>query len=409
MRLFPVLVLFLSSYPVISGGFQVNLQGQKATGMGHTGTGLVRDASALFFNPGAMAFMDSVNTVLFGASFIVPKISYLEPYPGTYTSENELHIGTPFSLYTAFKLKPKHKFMLGLAIYTPFGSRSEWPSDWKGQFLIREINLKTIFIQPTFTYKIDEKMGFGFGPIFATGGFGLRKGIPVQDTSGTYGEGTLDGAASGFGFNVGFYYQLSKKLSAGINMRSQVKVDVNSGSASFKVPASLEEYFPATSFKTSIRLPKVATLGLGYRPDTNWTFALDINYVGWKSYDSLRIDFEENTDKLADISSARMYKDSYIFRLGAEMKLKKGSALRMGVYYDMTPVQDGYLTPETPDADKIGITAGTTIKMGSKVHLDLSFLYIEGLKRTDINLETQFGGTFKSRAFVPGFGLEVCW
>ena len=299
--------------------------------------------------------------------------------------------------------------MMGLAVYTPFGSRSEWPGDWKGQFLIREINLKTIFIQPTFSYRIDDKMGMGIGPIFATGGFGLRKGIPVQDTAGVYGEGNLDGGASGFGYNVGFYFRFNNKFSVGLDLRSKVKVSVASGSANFSVPASLEEYFPSTSFSTTIVLPEVVTLGFGFRPDSSWRFALDVNRVGWSTYDSLRIDFAENTDKLADISSARMYKDSYIFRIGAERKLKKGSFIRFGVYYDMSPVQDGYLTPETPDANKLGITSGASIKLGNKVVLDLSFLYIEAMERTDINIETQFGGTFKSRAFVPGFGLEFKW
>jgi hypothetical protein len=36
-----------------AGGFQINLQGQKQTGMGHTGTGLLLDGAPLFFNPGA--------------------------------------------------------------------------------------------------------------------------------------------------------------------------------------------------------------------------------------------------------------------------------------------------------------------------------------------------------------------
>jgi hypothetical protein len=40
------------------------------------------------------------------------------------------------------------------------------------------------------------------------------------------------------------------------------------------------------------------------------------------------------------------------------------------------------------------------------IHVDASLLYIEGMKRTDTNLETDFGGTFKSKAVVPGVSLE---
>jgi long-chain fatty acid transport protein len=185
-----------------------------------------------------------------------------------------------------------------------------------------------------------------------------------------------------------------------------VKVSVDGGSAEFEVPPSLDEYFPTTTFTTSIKLPQVINCGVGYRIDTLWRFAIDVNYVGWSSYDTLSIDFADNTDKLLDIHSPRMYHDAFIFRLGAERKFRKGVWLRLGAYYDMSPVDAGYLTPETPDTDKLGITSGATIRLGSKSFLDLSFLYIEGMKRTDTNIETQFGGTYKTRAFVPGFGLE---
>ena len=107
-----------------------------------------------------------------------------------------------------------------------------------------------------------------------------------------------------------------------------------------------------------------------------------------------------------DIHSAREYQNSYIFRLGGQYDLTEKWTARLGAYYDMSPVKAGYLTPETPDADKLGITAGATFKVTKKIFVDVSFLYIEGMKRTDTNLETQFGGTYKSKAVVPGFALS---
>lgn len=399
-------LLFFASLYSFGGGFQVNLQGQKQTGMGHCGTGLRLDASSILFNPGAVCFADSSSSIYAGANFIVPRTTYLELYPGMYTANTELHIGTPFTLYAAFKLKKNKNIFVGGGIYTPFGSRNQWPDDWKGQFLIREIELKTIFIQPTISYRLNEKIGIGAGPVFATGGFALRKAIPVQDTFGFYGEGVLEGSAIGFGFNFGAYFQLNEKISFGLNYRSPVKVNVNSGSANFSVPASLAEYFPATTFSSQIKLPQVITVGSGISVGSKLKLAVDINYVGWNSYDTLRIDFKDTTEKLQNIRSPRSYKNSFIFRAGMQYKAGKLITLRLGAYYDMSPAPDGYLTPETPDQDKIGITGGGTIAISEKFNLDFSFLYIEGIKRTDTNIETQFGGTYKSRAFVPGFALE---
>jgi long-chain fatty acid transport protein len=385
-----------------AGGFQINAQGQRQLGMGHTGTGLLHnDASYLFFNPGAGAFLDRRLTITAGMSLLKPRVVYLEPAPGMYTAEMVRNTGTPLEFYASFR---SGRFAFGAAVYTPFGSRAQWPDDWKGQFLIREINLKTIFIQPTVTWKLNEYIGIGAGFVYATGSFSLRKGVPTQNQNEEYGEGVLNGDASGMGYNVGIFLRANDRWSAGVSYRSSVAVTVTDGSAEFTVPSSLSSYFPSTTFDTELKLPSVLNAGIGFTSGT-WKIAADFNYIGWSSYDSLRIDFADNTDKLEDIASARVYENAWIARVGAEWHPTGRFYYRLGTYYDKSPVQDGYLTPETPDADRIGITAGATVTIVNNLNLDLSLLFIEGMKRTDTNLETQFSGTYKSRVFAPGFGL----
>ena len=400
-----LVIALLSSMTLFGGGFQINLQGQKQTGMGHTGTGLCLDNASILFNPGALSFLDSLKGIYVGASFIMPRTTYLD-YKTRYVAHPEKHVGTPLTLYAVYKFKKAKKWNCGLGIYNPFGSKVQWADDWKGNALIREIDLKTFFIQPTASYKINDRIGIGAGFVYATGSFSLRKGVPLQDSLGNYGEASLEGKASGYGFNAGIYFKVSDKFSVGIDYRSQVTVNVNGGSADFTTPSSLAYKFPNTTFSTTLRLPQVATVGLGYVPNNKLKLALDVNFVGWKSYDSLVIDFADNTDALEDVHSPRMYKNSYIFRLGAQYTLNEKWTARCGAYYDMTPVQAGYLTPETPDTDKLGITVGASLKVTKKIHIDASFLYIEGKKRTDTNLETEFTGTYKTRAFVPGVSLE---
>ena len=402
-----ICLLLTANYQLaFAGGFQVNLQGQKQTGMGHAGTGLLLDGASLLFNPGATSFIDSLRMVQIGASFVIPRTVYLESSPGVYTSEMVHHVGTPFTLYFVCKIKPAHKLNFGLAVYTPFGSRVEWPGDWKGQFLIREMELKTIFIQPTLSYKVNDKIGIGAGFIYATGSFGLKKGVPVQDTLGNYGKATLEGKAAGVGYNAGVYFKPNDKWSFGLDYRSSVKVSVEGGNASFIVPSSLEEYFPVTTFSTTITLPHVLSMGIGFAPTEKLKFAFDVNQIGWHVYDTLSFHFADTTAKLQDIHSPRMYKDVFIIRLGAQYHLKENLFVRAGAYYDMSPVQDGYLTPETPDANRIGLTLGASWKASKNCNIDLSLLYIEGMKRSDKNIETEFEGTYKTKAVVPGIAVE---
>ena len=202
-----------------------------------------------------------------------------------------------------------------------------------------------------------------------------------------------------------FIFRASNMWSAGISYRSSVTVNVESGSADFTVPTSLAEYFPSTTFKTTLKLPQVLNAGIGCT-NGRWKYAADFNYIGWSSYDSLRIDFADNTDKLSDIASAREYRNSWIARIGAEYQINGRFTVRGGTYFDKSPVQDGYLTPETPDADRIGVTCGFSTVVSKNFTIDLSCLFVEGMKRTDTNLETQFTGTYKSRLVAPGFAIN---
>ena len=406
LSLYFLISLSLIPYTSPAGGFQVNLQGQKQMGMGHCGTGLMLDGASLFFNPGSMIFLDSLSVTQLGASFIIPRSVYLEPAPGTYSAEMVHHVGTPFSAYCITKIKKQDKFNFGLGIYTPFGSKEQWPSDWKGQFLLREIELKAIFVQPTFSYKISDKFGIGVGPCIVSGTFDLSQGIPVQDTMGNYGAAFLSGAANSYGFNAGVYFKPNEKFSFGLDYRSSVKLKMTGGVAQFYVPSSLQEYFPTTNFSSTLILPSTTTFGFGFCPNEKIKLALDLNYIGWGVYDTLRFDFKDTTSKLHNIRSARMYKNTFIVRAGVQYKFSEKLFLRAGAYFDKTPVPSGYLTPETPDANRIGLTAGATWHFAKKFNLDLSLLYIEGMKRTDTNLETQFSGTYKARAIAPGFAIE---
>ncbi|MEM7037152.1 MAG: outer membrane protein transport protein [Bacteroidota bacterium] len=400
------MICLLFSGTVLAGGFQVNLQGVSQTGMGHVGAGLAFDASAQFFNPGALA--KAPRSFVLGTNPIFGRVSYLEHAPGTYNTTNEPTVSTPFSAYGSwsFEVADGVRMAAGAAVYTPFGSRVLYADDWKGQFAIREISLRAIFVQPTVAVSfLDGRLGIGGGPVFAFGSVGVRRGIPAQFNDGSYGEVALDGAGNGLGFNVGIYGEPTERLSLGLSYRSKVAFASEGGSANFTVPSSLAEFFPNTTFSSEINLPWTATLGTAYRLNGEHRLAFDVNYVGWSLYQSLDFDFADNTDKLEDSQSPRNYENAFIFRVGWQGDFIENLSLRAGTYFDMTPVPDGFTTPETPDAHKIGISTGASYTLFNQLRLDANFLWVEGMKRTDTNLEMNFGGTYKARALIPGFGL----
>ncbi len=413
------------SHISFGSGYQVLLQGNRTTGMGNLGVMMYSDASSLFFNPGAMGFMDH-NSIQIGFNPIFASTTYWnsETEYSNYTANSDNPMGTPFHVFAVWGPQESN-LKFGIGAFTPFGSGVNWGNEWAGRDLLNELSLKAIQIQPTISYKISDKLAIGAGLDVTIGSVLLKKSI-LQDgrVDGDIfeeGSATLDGSATtAFGFNIGLLYKASDKLDIGLDYRSKVAMNVEDGTADFTVPASLASYFPAdNTFNAELPLPSVISVGLTYHVNERFELGTQFDWVGWGAYESLDISFGETTALLENTSSPRNYEDSWVIHFGGEYKLESNLQLRAGFYYDKTPVQDGYMTAETPDNDRLGLTAGLGYSIGERFQLDLSFLYINSAEREqteqqaiDANtLDPVAGtrevmpGTYKLNALIPGLSI----
>ena len=151
-------------------------------------------------------------------------------------------------------------------------------------------------------------------------------------------------------------------------------------------------------------LPSVISLGAAYKANSKLTLAVELNYVGWNTYDTLSFDYANNTTLLQDTKSARNYKNTLSYRAGAQYSVNPKFDVRIGLKYLMTPVPDGYVTPETPDASHLNYSAGFGYKICKHLVTDVSFTY-ESMNRTDTNKENNMSGTYKTNLFIPGISI----
>lgn len=386
------------------GGFQVALQGQKQIGMAHIGVPFKLDAASIYFNPGALPMLENQFNASVGFSPLFSNVAYYnEEYNHSQNADNPM--GTPFSVYANYLFK--EKFSFGVGVYTPFGSAVVWDDAWSGKYLIQNIQLRSIFIQPTVGYKITDNIGVGAGFIYATGNVAINRALPlpIGDGSSTV---ELNGKAQGFGANVGVYADLMDKVHVGLTYKSQIKMEAKDGDAKFvNVPSALGEFFPAENkFSTTLNLPGSVNFGAAYDVSEKLKIAVELNYVMWSAYDSLIFDFKTNTDRLEDSRNPREYSNTLTYRIGAQYELSDKLMPRVGFYYDPSPIGDEYFAPETPNCNNLGFTAGLSWLPIEKLSVDLSFLYIHGLERTTEYKPANFGGSYKTNAFVPGIGLS---
>ncbi|RZK43102.1 MAG: long-chain fatty acid transporter permease [Hymenobacter sp.] len=404
--------LLASTSSALASGFQVGLSGQKNVGMGGTGTGLYLDQAAQFYNPGAFAFVQG-NSIQGGLNLAVPRISFRGEGGGPQQTLQNKNV-FPFNGYAGFGVTDK--FRVGIGVYTPFGSELHYAQGWTGRYTLTDINLRSVFGQLTASYAISPKFGIGAGlVVLAYGDVDLQRDLPLQSQNGSVAHAQLTGKADHkVGYNVGIMYKPSDKLSIGASYRSRVDARISGGSVALSnIPASTAANFTATGFSATLPLPDVYSLGVGIRPNDKLTIAVDANLVGWSRYQSL--DFTYTGGVLggnASSSSIRHYQDAVALRLGGQYKLTTGLTVRAGGFYDFACVRDGYVTPETPDANRVGLTAGFTYEFGQRFGIDGSFLFEDFQQRSqsqtqlmEQNTTDRVAGTYKTTISVPGVGV----
>lgn len=407
--------LLASASGALASGFQIGLSGQKNIGMGGTGTGLYLDQAAQFYNPGAFAFV-GYSGIQGGINMAIPRISFRAEGGGTGQENLQNKNVFPFNGYAGYRVS--EKLQVGLGAYVPFGSELHYGAGWSGRYSLTDIKLTAVYVQATAAYAITPQLGVGAGlVVLAYGDVDLQRDIPLQSQNGTTAHAQLTGKADHkLGYNVGIMYKPSDKLSFGASYRSAIDAHVSDGSiAVSNVPAVAASSFTATRFSATLPLPDTYNFGVGVHPSENLTLAFDANLVRWSKYQSLDFAYSGGVLGGASVtssSSVRRYKDALALRLGGQYKITDKFAVRAGGFYDFACVRDGYMTPETPDADRVGLTAGFTYTVSEHFGIDGSFLFEDFRQRSQSQADLvangttdRVAGTYKTTISVPGIGV----
>lgn len=404
--------LFFTVTSSFAGGYRVSLQGQKALGMGHVGVSMSDSSEVVFFNPAGMTQLDSDFAITGGLTLVDAKIAYQNTGTNTAAKTNN-PIGTPVNLYITKKYSDTISY--GFGVYTPYGNTVEYEKDWAGSNLVNNITLKAIYLQPTIAFQMNEKYSVGFGPTLVSGEVEFNRNLTsaLVDANGDRSNLTIsDSGITATGYNIGFFAKESNDLSWGVSYRSKVTMEARGGKADFQnIPVSLQSLYSDTTFNADLILPAELNIGVSYKIADATTIAFELNRAYWGAYKSLDVDF---ANAVPTSVNARNYQDADTFRFGLQHQNSKNLVIRAGIYFDKTPVQDGYFSPETPRNDAIGYTLGGSYQMNKNLELDFSMLFLT-FDETDASYDyiinndgstSSFAGSYKSSAVSVGFGIN---
>jgi long-chain fatty acid transport protein len=373
-------LLVLGAAPAARGsGFLIYEHGAAAMGIAGAFVGVANDPSAVFHNPGGLAFMEGTQISL-GGTVIIPKGSLALPnWPDpTYQKVDQVD-QTFFAPNVYITHRWNEKIAFGIGFFCPYGLGTKWPAKYPLRYVGVSNDMQTIIINPTIAYRISDNLGIGFGVSYIHSSLTLD--LVRLISFGPYGSydvpASVDGATgSTISWNFGLLYK-ANKFSCGLNYRSgfSVKYEGDLKLDPSNVPGPLQAYIPATSkANTTFNFPNIIGVGIGYQLTSKLQASVDLHYIGWSTYDQykINIDYPDPLPDPAPETVSENFTDSVILRGGLEYKFNDALTLRGGALYDWTPQPEASVDPNLPDADRLALILGFGYGFG-KFRIDVGF------------------------------------
>ncbi|MCW8986449.1 MAG: outer membrane protein transport protein, partial [Gammaproteobacteria bacterium] len=344
-----------------------------ASGMGSAFAGAAataEDASTTYFNPAGLSKLEG-SQILVAGHYVAPASSFANNGSslnialggGTISGSGEDGGNGAFipNFYYATKLNEKWAF--GLGINAPFGQSTEYSESWVGRYHATKSEIVALNINPSASFKVNDKLSFGFGAsvqyfeatlanqldsraiCLAAGGGGACAGVGLV----TLGDVTTDSSVSlnaddwSLGWNVGLLYDISNETRLGMAYRSSVKHSL-AGTADFTRSTELNTFltgagstaFTDTAASAGINLPETLSLSLQHTFNPKWKMLADVTWTRWSRFDRLVVDYNNPAQPTTTIPEN--WENSLRYSVGVNYQADSKWIYRAGLALDESPI-----------------------------------------------------------------------
>jgi long-chain fatty acid transport protein len=369
-RLPIALAVLFSCFRAEASGFHIDEQDARATGRAGAVTASARNSSTIYYNPAGIAELEGLDLEA-GVSLVSPRACFRPADGGSETSARADDFYLP-QFYASYRLKPS--LALGIGLNAPFGLSLSWPESSPGRAIVRDISLNTLFIMPTVAVNLSRwapGFSFGVGVDLVPANVSLKRDILFGSDVGNV---AVSATAFGVGGRAGLLYRPRglEQWSFGLTYRTPVKLSFD-GSADFDAPAAYRASLPPDGdAHTKVTLPQTLDLGVAFAPIREWELELDLNWLGWSSFDELALQLPANQTTVVN----RDWRNTLALRLGTEYTYDERWSGRLGFIWDQGPVPTRTLDFQLPDLNRIDLALGAGAALTKSVRADLGALYV---------------------------------
>ena len=453
-----------------ASGYHFGTQSVGAQSTANAAAAEAADASTLFYNPAGLTHLDSKAEITGALNIVAPSLKYKDARATYYqggnvqgkTSGKVTKTTAAPHVYGAYKLNDR--VTLGMGMYIPFGSKTNYQDDSVLRYNIKKLGLTSIALEPAVAFKFNEQHSFAVGLIAqyseaeltkyadwsaarndrvlaGTAAVLQRMGIPASATTNRanwQGRGDVKGHDWGFGYHLGWMFDVNDKLRVGIAYRSKISHNLKGtakwqpAGAVVQVPALANYiqspttattalgagrgYLPSEDASVRINTPESLSLHAMYRANDKLNLFGDITWTRHSRFNKANLIFG-NSKNVINRQSDRTtispnWRNTYKVALGGSYQYSEPLQLRAGIAFDQSPVKSATDRLNTmPDANRLWFSVGARYAYKKRHVFDtaLSYVHINSSRfnapraiGTDVDSKGATSAKFKASATILG-------
>lgn len=372
------IVFSLYQHPSQAAGFALFEQGASGLGNAYAGASAVaEDASTVFFNPAGMTYLEGRQ--ILGALHLIKTTGDFDNRNSVAGTGRPLggeggDIGSLAAIPNFYyKQDINEQLKIGIGVGTPFGLKTEYDKGWLGRFQAIKSELKTVNINPSLAWKLNDQWSFGFGLSAMWAQAELTSAVNLVTAESSV---VNKGKDWGFGYNLGAIYQVTPDTRLGLAFRSKVaqhlKGDVRSP---FTGLNSIPGRTLNTDITADLTLPETLSLSSFSRLDEHWELLTDVTWTRWSQFKELTIARDNGSNTVVG-STQEHWNNTLRYSVGVNYRYTDSLKLRTGMAYDEEAIDNNHRTARIPGNDRIWLSLGASWQYSPQTTFDVGYAHL---------------------------------
>jgi len=361
---FLAFTLLVPSGRLAAEDFAFHEAGARAASLGGAFAARANDASALFYNPAGLAFLQGIR---FKAGLAFGDRTLKAYWPAG--DANLRSSPNDFQGSLALAWQPARRLTLAVGEFSPYSYRSSWSPNFSHDWNCRENKLRATHIRSVLAVEIFKGFAVSGGVDLVFSSLDWKHFVPVSPEAFAESRHRLHG--HGLGFVAGVLWKIVPAIQVGARYQHAVAVDYSgsayriyyytgsAGAASGAGGGTLQAsdpygYFPYQDVVGRLTFPRERAVGAAFTPLSRLTLSMDVQWDRWSDFGDWIFEPAEE-GSVPDYGTQGVplgLGDTTHLKAGLEFRPSRRLAVRAGYAHLASSVDAAHRTMVYPDLER---------------------------------------------------------